>query len=134
MHGLHGVCSAYIIAFGLVFMGLPSIRMSASLILPVLVRVLGDLFLVQAQWFLLCLITFYFVMFDWCLLEACSFLMGDRKGVGPEGRGGGEDLGEGEGEGTVMGIILLEKKNLSSIKGKMLSCLDCGILFSAYRK
>ena len=73
-------------------------------------------------------------MFGCYLLEACSFLMGDRKGVGPEGRGGGEDLGEGEGEGTVMGIILLEKKNLFSIKGKMLSCLDCGILFSAYRK
>lgn len=97
MHGLHGVCSAYIIAFGLVFMGLPSIRMSASLILPVLVRVLGDLFLVQAQWFLLCLITFYFVMFDWCLLEACSFLMGDRKIVDPERTENVEELGGVEG-------------------------------------
>lgn len=60
-------------------MGLPSVRMSASLILPVLVRVLGDLFLVQAQWFLLCLITFYFVMFGWCLSEACSLLMRDER-------------------------------------------------------
>lgn len=39
---------------------------------------------------LLRLITFYFVAVGCYPLEACSFLMRDRKGVDPEGRGGRE--------------------------------------------
>jgi hypothetical protein len=46
---------------------------------------------------LLHFIIFYFVRFGCYLLEACSFLMRDRKGLDLEGRGGWEDLGvEGE--------------------------------------
>lgn len=32
--------------------------------------------------------TFYFVMLDYCLLEVYCFLMKDRKGMDPVGRGG----------------------------------------------
>jgi hypothetical protein len=35
-------------------------------------------------------------MFDYYLLEACSFLMRDRKGVDLDGRRCGEELGGGQ--------------------------------------
>ena len=38
-------------------------------------------------------VIFYLVMFGCYLLEACTFLMRDRKGADPEERGGGEELG-----------------------------------------
>lgn len=66
---------------------------------------------------------FYFVMFGFYLLEACSFLKRDRKGLGPEGKGGREDLGREEG-GETNQDILYEKKNPVSINTKKKSpCL-----------
>jgi hypothetical protein len=38
-------------------------------------------------------ISFYVVVFSYYLLEACYFLMRDRKKVDLNGRGGGEELG-----------------------------------------
>lgn len=35
----------------------------------------------------------YFILLYYCLLEACSFLMRDGKGLDLEGRGGREELG-----------------------------------------
>jgi hypothetical protein len=46
----------------------------------------------------LCYLTFYFVVFYCYLLEACCFLMRNRKGVDPEETGGGEKQGGIEGE------------------------------------
>lgn len=40
------------------------------------------------------LIIFYLVMFGCSLLEDYAFLMREKKGVEPEGMGGGEVLGE----------------------------------------
>jgi hypothetical protein len=46
--------------------------------------------------FLLHLIIFYFVLFGYCLLEACYFLTRDRKGVDLQGRWGGTGRSRGE--------------------------------------
>lgn len=43
---------------------------------------------------------FYFVEFDCCLIEPCSFLMRDRKGADLEEKGGNEEVG-GVGEGKL---------------------------------
>ena len=48
-------------------------------------------------------------MFGCYLLEACSFLMRDRKGVDLDGRDGGEELGGVEGEETVIRIYYVRK-------------------------
>jgi hypothetical protein len=53
-------------------------------------------------------------MIDCYLLEACFFLVRDRKGADPEGRGGREELYEVEGGSTVIRIYCM-KKNLFSI-------------------
>lgn len=70
-----------------------TLRTSGSLIL---VPALGILFLlfgccVQLESVFLVHLIIYIVMYDCCCLEVCVFLMGDRKGVGMERRGGGED-------------------------------------------
>lgn len=41
-------------------------------------------------------------MFCSYLLESCPFLKRDRKGVDPEGKGGGEDLGRAEEGETII--------------------------------
>ena len=82
-----------------------------------LVSGLGTLFLLGCYVqlsilkFLLHLI-FYFVIFGCYLLEACSFLMRDRKGVDLEGRRGGEDLGRVEGEETIIRIYYMRKESI----------------------
>ena len=48
-------------------------------------------------------------MFGCYLLEACSFLMRDRKGVDLEGKGGGEELGGINGGKTVIRIYYMRK-------------------------
>ena len=52
---------------------------------------------------------FYFFLFGCYLLEACSFLMRDRKGVDLDGRDGGEELGGVEGEETVICVYCMRK-------------------------
>lgn len=64
-----------------------------------LLHVLGTLsplfgYYVQLLYDSLCLLyltLFYFVMLGFCLLEACAFVMRDRKGVDLERKGGGEE-------------------------------------------
>lgn len=50
--------------------------------------------------------------------EACSFLLRDRKGMVPYGRGGGEDLGGVMGRG-ICNQDTLCKKRMFSIKAKV---------------
>ena len=61
----------------------------------------------QHDEFLLHLI-FYFIMFGFYLLEVCSFLISDRKGVDAEKRSG-EELGEVGGRGKHNQGMLHEK-------------------------
>ena len=51
-------------------------------------------------------------MFGCYLLEACSFLMRDRKGVDLDGRRGGEELGGVEGGETIIRIYYVRKKSI----------------------
>lgn len=56
-------------------------------------------------------------MFCCYLLEMCSFILADRKGVDQERMGGGEKLGEVKEGETNQGILC--EKRVFSIKGKM---------------
>lgn len=47
----------------------------------------------------------YFDMFAYCLFEACSFLMRERKGEDLEGRGSEEEWGGVEGRETTINIV-----------------------------
>ena len=51
-------------------------------------------------------------MFGCFLLEACSFLMKDRKGVDLEERGGGEELGRVEERETIIRKYCLRKESI----------------------
>lgn len=53
-------------------------------------------------------------MFCCHLLESCSFLIRDRKGVSADGRGGGEQLRAVEGGETITGIRYMKKE-----------CIEC---------
>jgi hypothetical protein len=78
-------------------------------------------------WFIVYLIILYYVMLCCWLLEVCSFLIRDRKGVVPEGRGGegrrgegrgGEELGQVEGgENSIQNILSGERNYFHLIKG-----------------
>lgn len=58
------------------------------------------------------LIIFYFVMFGCFLLEACYFLMRNKKGVDLERRGGGEELGGVETVETILRIYCVRKESI----------------------
>lgn len=58
-------------------------------------------------------------MFCCYLLEACSFLMIDRKGVNPEVRGGEEELVCVEGGETIIRMYRMGKESISSKRNKM---------------
>lgn len=62
------------------------------------------------------MIIFYFVMFCYYLLGACSFLMRDRKGMDRDGRRCGEELGDIQGRETVIRIYCM-RKGSTIIKG-----------------
>lgn len=55
-------------------------------------------------------IGFLFDLFYYYPLEACFLLMKDRKGVDPEGKEGGEELGGAEEGETIIWVYLCEKK------------------------
>ena len=55
---------------------------------------------------------FYFDMFGCYLLEACSFLMIDRKGVDPEKRRGGEELGGVQGRESIIRVYCIKKDSI----------------------
>lgn len=55
---------------------------------------------------------FIFIVFYYYPLEAFCFLI-DRKGVDPDGRGGGEELGGGERGKTVIRIYYVRQKKKS---------------------
>lgn len=57
-------------------------------------------------------------MFYYYPLEACSFLMWDRKGVDPDGKGGGEELGEVEGGETVIRTDFVRKESIFNIRNE----------------
>jgi hypothetical protein len=61
---------------------------------------------------LLYVIIVYFVVFGCYFSDACSFLMRDRKGMDPEGRGGREELGGVEGEVYIIRIDCMRKKSI----------------------
>jgi hypothetical protein len=70
------------------------------------------------------LMLYYCVIFYYYPLEACFvflffifFLMRDRKGVNPEGRGGGKKLGGVDAEGTVIRIYYVRQESIS-VKSK----------------
>lgn len=50
--------------------------------------------------------------------SACSFLMRDRSGVDPEGRGGGDVLGGVEGGEAVIRIYGMRESSVFNKKGK----------------
>lgn len=60
----------------------------------------------------------YFAMFGFYFLQACSFLMGDRKGVDPEGRGSAEELEGAEGGETVIRMYWMKKESIFNQRGK----------------
>lgn len=98
-------------------MGPLTVRMSGSLVLG---PALGTLFLplgcrVQRQRNGFCFIFSYFifVILGCYVLEICSFLITNRKGVDPEGRGGVEELGGIEGEETIIIIDCVRKESFS---------------------
>lgn len=100
------------------FMGLLSVWMSESLIFVSSLGALSFVLvcLVQLQYDGFCFllfITLYSLMFCCYLLEACSFLMRDRKGLDPDGRGSREELGWTEGEKTVTRICRVKKSIFS---------------------
>ena len=51
-------------------------------------------------------------MFGCYLLEACSFLMTDRKGVDPEKRRGGEELGGVQGRESIIRVYCIKKDSI----------------------
>ena len=59
-----------------------------------------------------CLTVFPFIMPCHYLSEVCSFKMRDRKRVGLNGRGGGEELGGVEGGETVIMIYQVRKESI----------------------
>lgn len=61
-------------------------------------------------------IIFYFVMFVYYLLEAYSFLIGDRMEIDPEGRGSREKQGWLGGRQTVIRIYYMRKESLLNEK------------------
>lgn len=56
---------------------------------------------------LLWLVCFYLIL----LLEVCLFSKRDRKGMGPDGRGGGEELGGVDGGGGIVIKIHYVREN-----------------------
>lgn len=52
------------------------------------------------------------------LLEASSFLMRDRKGVDPDGRGGVEEPEGGEGRETALQLHCMRKESMFNKGGK----------------
>lgn len=60
----------------------------------------------------------YFILFDCHLLESCSFLMKDRKGVYLEGRGGEGNPGELEVGESITRIYCMRKKSVFNKREK----------------
>lgn len=74
---------------------------------------------------MLYVIIVYFVVFGCYFSDACSFLMRDRKGMDPEGRGGREELGGVEGEVYIIRIDCMRKKSIFNKREKSGSYVNC---------
>ena len=59
---------------------------------------------------------FYFTMFGCYLLGVCAFLISNRKGVDPEKRRSGEELGRVGGDETIIKIYCMRKESILNIK------------------
>lgn len=79
------------------------------LLLGLFYLLVGLAFLTLIWCFSLCLMYFVLLWFVVIFLESCCFLMSDRKGVNPDGKGGGEGLGRVE-RGENVSILYWMKK------------------------
>lgn len=98
--GLYQVFCLYIMAPGLVFFTrFPKVLTSGALILIPSLGVFSFCCLVFPNFDIIVLVFSYYILFliFYYLLEAYSFLIRNREGINPVGRGGEEELGGVEG-------------------------------------
>jgi hypothetical protein len=67
---------------------------------------------------------FYFVVFCFYLLETCSFLMRERKGVEPKVKGGREQLGGLKRGKIVFRLYCMRKESMANKREKHI-CVAC---------